>query len=776
MSEFFKDQPEFIELDLGESLISRTETLASFRELGPPDLCHVIKTTGRAGQKDVGSYHYVSGVDASSSASLAAYINSLTYTVEETSSWFFGSSAAKSGWRVRGGAFCSFNAFSRVDVRVEVKIPGGVEAYAIDVRGERHEATPQMWQEVYLSAILRAILYADDPSYRLAGFRKLDPITSLDAEMRFVAAAEAAFFKGWQLGSEPEVQVATVVSNHLATGLMKYFGDAARYGPLINLFEKLVVKEGEVACLLAQSYLGMNEEVKAVRVLQSAIQQHPQSYSLLHVQCDFLRSKGRTEWALKLAKEAVNCAPSEFVTWAKLTEVNMELGRYTDALLTLNSCPMFTWAERDLHRMPTPAKSHLPIKEFIASSGILDDENTSSHSSDADVALLRLPAPSLRGTFAKAYVLLAKLVSLVGWDELLKCRSQVFVMEEEYRAHRAADGPSESPLVPNGGTESASGTDETEGPGPLALATDDEASEKAPSVKEAEEEEENQSEAVPSIPTIAVNGQTEDGQQIDGDDSSAAEIPTIKVSTESDGEREREELKRFEESEAGRKAREVVGKPNQARQASEEDGEAGSNAAADVVATSEGKSSSSPTIQNKRLCERWLDNLFMVLYEDLRIFTIWRAEVAHFKAQHLPYRKTGTEWEILGELAQRLHHREEAKDAFQRALDQKFSAKAWLKLLEIYVDEGDVQRSLNAAIRLSVYQHRWYMEQSYPTAVAKELFKLIRRDGLAKISYSLVSMNIPQPILKTVMQPYFAYAQNFRGESFLSLSSLVLSC
>lgn len=26
-------------------------------------------------------------------------------------------------------------------------------------------------------------------------------------------------------------------------------------------------------------------------------------------------------------------------------------------------------------------------------------------------------------------------------------------------------------------------------------------------------------------------------------------------------------------------------------------------------------------------------------------------------------------------------------------------------------------------------------------------------------------MNIPQPILKTVMQPYFAYAQNFRGES-----------
>ena len=57
----------------------------------------------------------------------------------------------------------------------------------------------------------------------------------------------------------------------------------------------------------------------------------------------------------------------------------------------------------------------------------------------ADVALLRLPAPSLRGTFAKAYALLTLLVAKIGWDELLKCRSSVFVMEEEYRKQKAAE-------------------------------------------------------------------------------------------------------------------------------------------------------------------------------------------------------------------------------------------------------------------------------------------------------------------------------------------------
>lgn len=68
-------------------------------------------------------------------------------------------------------------------------------------------------------------------------------------------------------------------------------------------------------------------------MLHAALQNHPQSYSLLHVQCDFLRTKDKHEWALKLAKQAVNCAPSEFVTWAKLTEVNMELGRFSDVRL-----------------------------------------------------------------------------------------------------------------------------------------------------------------------------------------------------------------------------------------------------------------------------------------------------------------------------------------------------------------------------------------------------------------------------------------------------------
>jgi len=60
----------------------------------------------------------------------------------------------------------------------------------------RHEATLEIWQETYVSAILRAILYSDDPTYFLDAYRKLDPITSREGELRFLQAAEALFPKG----------------------------------------------------------------------------------------------------------------------------------------------------------------------------------------------------------------------------------------------------------------------------------------------------------------------------------------------------------------------------------------------------------------------------------------------------------------------------------------------------------------------------------------------------------------------------------------------------
>jgi len=338
----------------------------------------------------------------------------------------------------------------------------------------------------------------------------------------------------------------------------------------------------------------------------------------------------------------------------KITLRNVNLSYIVEqALLTLNSCPMFTFNERDLHRMPTPLRTHLPIKGYIAASNILDED--SGRDNEADIALLRLPAPSLRGTFAKAYSLLTKLTAQIGWDELLRTRSTVFVMEEEYRKHKAhasVDGDM-TPRV-----------------------ADDNASVKGMRSPR---------------PMMHINtnlGSANDDDQLEVPQTP---IPTIKISSESDHEREHAALKKMgisangapdsvpspvpeerEEDVQKSLASDIpagpeITKPEQIqpaaedRKASDSTGEAAS--AADVGPTDQEDTGSS--FNNKRLCERWLDNLFMSLYEvswvpyprtglefaellglalqDLRVYTIWRAEISHFKTQHMSYRKTGTE-------------------------------------------------------------------------------------------------------------------------------------
>ncbi|TFL00918.1 chaps family protein [Pterulicium gracile] len=686
----------------------------------------------------LGSYHFISGVDASSSASLAAYINSLTYAIEDNSTWF----AKSTAYKVKNGCFCCFNAFSRVDVRVDVKIPGGVSAYIIDLRGERHEATPEIWQETYVSALLRAVLYSDDPTYNLEAYRKLDPITSLESELRFLQAAESLFSKGWQAGSDPEIQVATVVSNHLTAGIMKYFGDSGRYQPAANLFEKLSVREPEVSCLLARSYIGMNEEVKAVQIMSQAMKVTPQSYTLLHVQSDYLRSKGRHDWALQLARQAVNCAPSEFVTWEKLAEMYIDLKQYESALLTLNSCPMFTYNGKDAHRALTPAKVHLPFSKPI---GEILPDRTRNDEDDADPALLRLPAPALRGTWARAYALLTRLVSQIGWDELLKTRSAVFVMEEEYRMQKAQTDP-------------------------RAPEANGDASQDAMDVHPKHENASTKALVSPSSPRSSsiggdssITDETGDSStRVNGDEESSAGagIPTIRISTESD---------RDQSKETGGASVEGLEKPTLAA-AGEEDEQVIPNSASGGGHHNEAKSPAAQaepfSFSNKRLCERWLDNLFMVLYEDLRVWTIFRAEVAHFKTQHVAYRKTGMEWEILGDLGLRLHHKEESKEAYQRCLDStRYSVKPWSKLMDMYSDEGDIQRCIQTAIRVAAYQHAEYTEMTFPTLIARAFFKLGQIHGHQKISFTLLSMGLPEPILK-IMESYLHYGQVFKVEGY----------
>ncbi|KAL8838771.1 MAG: hypothetical protein Q9176_004844 [Flavoplaca citrina] len=674
--------PEIIEEEIESAVDSRNESLPSLRELGPPDLVHLVKQSIKSGNKQSGVYHHVTGIDASSSASLAAYVNTIIYSPNDKSS------------KVISGLYCCYNAFSRLDMRVEVKIPGGVESYCIDERGDKRVASDALWMETFLCGVLRAYAYADDGGgesiKKIIGVRRFDPITSTEMEHKFLDAAERLFFKGPQLGSEPEVQVPNIASNHLTTGLISYIHTTGRYTSGINLFEKLCTRDLEVSSLLAKVMISADEEVQAVKLMHDGIARLPMDYSLLDCQATFCQSKGRLDWALECAKRGVTAAPSEFGTWARLAEVYVGLEQWDLALLTLNSCPMFTYNDKDFPRMPEPAHVLLPVLR----ESILDeiDEPTNYDGDQVHHSLRKLHAAGYKGTFLKAYSLLTEITAKIGWDQLLRVRSQVFVMEEEYRSEKQT-GSTQNATNPNASTVALRGT-----------------------------------------PSPIMNGNTKPKNHPNGETGSHAD------DEETLHEKQISPTSPFSPPNSATIADGSIEKPEHT--ITPEIAKSGSD---DTSADPPAAAPKYTQIHNKRLCERWLDNLFMVLYEDLRIYTIWRTDMARAQSESSDYRKSAEEWEILGELAERLHHFPEAVEAYQACLRVRFSPKAMKGVLRMYEEKGKNSEVLQAMIRLIAWQYRWYSE--FSPSLLRTVRKLIESEGAVKVRSIVQATSLPQPVL-----------------------------
>jgi hypothetical protein len=151
--ESLRGLPEAIEADFGDSIVARDEAIAVLGNtpgLGPPDLCWLQKRPKRSGffggsEESQGYYHYVLGRDVCSSAAVAAYFALLNSKVEQRSmlQGLWGQAEVV----IERGFYCCYDLISRMDVRCELCVPGGVAVGVVDAAGQLHETTPHIWQQ-----------------------------------------------------------------------------------------------------------------------------------------------------------------------------------------------------------------------------------------------------------------------------------------------------------------------------------------------------------------------------------------------------------------------------------------------------------------------------------------------------------------------------------------------------------------------------------------------------------------------------------------------------
>lgn len=150
----------------------------------------------------------------------------------------------------------------------------------------------------------------------------------------------------------------------------------------------------------------------------------------------------------------------------------------------------------------------------------------------------------------------------------------------------------------------------------------------------------------------------------------------------------------------------------------------------------------------------------MVLYEDLRVYTIWRTQMAQYRAQSMQYKKSAEEWEILGSLAERLQHVDEAVEAYRACLAQRFSPKALAGILKVLEKTKITRDTVAATIRLVTWQYRWYSE--FSPELLHTVRMLIEDEGAVKIRSIIQATNLPQTVLD-LTHHYAALCATFRS-------------
>ena len=474
----------------------------------------------------VGTYLYYTGADTSNVATIAALLHSLATIIGQEPQLWFGKPKP---FHVSHATYSTYNAFRKLDLRVSVAFPGSVSWEVLDAWGNHAssdivppEEVDAMWEECFVSAIVRSLVTSDDDGdfSSIVEIRRINPFLDPKVSIStFLKGFEHLYHDGEKLGCNEDVQVPSRLNNYLVDSFLKCVELTGCFDEAMEVLQRLYKLYPEVAALIAKVLFLSNQELEAVKFIHdklsnsNSVAEIPGASHLLLLQSEYCLEKSRADLALPLAVRAVESSPSMFAPWAHLVNIYIALNKFEDALLTLNACPMVTHKDKYILKRiasgaadkvnnnskgdassassastnqqtssaPLASDMHLPLPQDVFLRGVTDlnsldvaaehskltksgPNNRRSSEVNSIVtpqSLLTLPAGSLKSTFRRAYSLLADIVHKLGWEGMLKIRSKVFVMEEEWRRDPKVVSSAESNKSNENGAPNEQNTEET---------------------------------------------------------------------------------------------------------------------------------------------------------------------------------------------------------------------------------------------------------------------------------------------------------------------------
>lgn len=440
--------PRIIEKELGESIRYRSSILSQFKDLGQPDLVHISKYD-KGTKQEIGEYHYSVGIDVSSSIQPFMYLQTIQLNDKYEAK-------AK---HPKIGTYSSYNIFSKGDLRIRCNFPSTasptIQFYPSNSsklpfnlsEGNDDQKSKQIWLETYVSGLVRAILFSDDIKRQLPGMCKYNLFQSTkDAKMAIKSLIQF-LPRSTSSGCADIFNKPTLINNLLVDSLLKLISITHYYDLAIEEIQKL--NDDNKFNVIIVRILGLKGDyAKSIQLMHKHLKEFPRDGWMLNEQVELLLKKGRADMAYLASMRSVESLPTEFKPWQNLIKVHILKKDFKNALLALNSSPMYVNRKKDIFPALTPKEFDFPepsegkIEHIWTSSdkfgcisgigGIVEFSETEEVKKVYNDDLQVYEETKLNATFLEAYNLLAIMSKQIGWIELLKLRSNTFVMEDEY--------------------------------------------------------------------------------------------------------------------------------------------------------------------------------------------------------------------------------------------------------------------------------------------------------------------------------------------------------
>ena len=349
--------------DVDDVLKNRT-----WEGLGPPDLCRLSRTETRlTGSTNISfHYHFVLGLDTLDSNSIISYMFGLIETAPSPRNSPLSIGAR---WKIDSGIYCCFDIFSQTDIRIVVKVPGGVSIRGITGDGRSVDTVPEsVWQGAFLSSYVRSFHFFPGvvplntvPNYSSGAFTlAFEQILGHFIHQTDVSGRSGSSRFGTNLFVE------TFALMYLKR--FQWKGGLELFASLQSLYPPIVV-------YMAEIYRLRGQRDAALSVCMRSLRSFPENDYILLFTAEIIDEPTLADSAIQLARSV---GPANPWVWIRVAEIHRQKNNEAQMLLALVNALEMDVESPVVYTRVTHVEHPLLLGPGVGLAAWMDDESRES--------------------------------------------------------------------------------------------------------------------------------------------------------------------------------------------------------------------------------------------------------------------------------------------------------------------------------------------------------------------------------------------------------------